>query len=555
MGIKNNYKIVIVLILTLIFLNAAFTFSFAGEKIFPPDAADEQIYFQPISGESGTYMDLMKSVNNCVSSAVGIVNESLFRLDKELNVIPMGAEGWKLSEDGLKWTFNLKTELKWSDGEPLTAHDYVFALQRAVEQGYDFGWYWKSAAGIKNWEEVESGLLTVEELGIRAIDDYTLEITTNIPKPYLNIVLTKLYPVPRHAVSKNGDEYAAQAETMVGNGPFKVDEWVKGSHIIFTPNPNYRGIWEPYLKKIVLKYGTYDAEAGFFAYLNDEIFFSHLNSGQLAYVKQNIPEQLNSWPAFRIYYLTFDTTKPPFDDVRVRQAFNYVLNREELCSTVLKGVGIPEYSVLMTGFPGNDPFETKNILKNDSALARKLLAEAGYPEGKGFPKLELWVRKSAHGETETVTLPAATYLQAQFKEKLGIDIVPRVIEGKTYTEALNQNSHNFFLNSYGFDYVDPSNFMDLFISDIFPSWSNPLYDSLVLEADSIIDWDQRIDNYRKAEKILADEIPLIPIFQRVNNIVIKPFLKGKGIEPDKNGINSWDLNLMEYILTHIYISK
>ena len=553
MSIKDNYKLLI--IMGFILIPGVFTFSFASEKVLPPNAADEQIFFQPISGESGTYFDLMKSVNNCVSSAVGIVNESLFRFDKELNVIPMGVEDWKLSGDGLTWTFHLRKELKWSDGEQITAHDYVFALHRAVEQGYDFSWYWKSAAGIKNWEDVEKGLLPVEELGIRAINDYTLEIITNIPKPYLNIMLAKLYPVPRHAVTKYGDEYATQAETMVGNGPFKVDEWIKGSHIIFTPNPNYCGIWKPYLKKIVLKYGTYDAEAGFFAYLNDEIFFSKLNSGQLAYVKQNIPEQLNSWPKFRIYYLIFDTTTPPFDDVRVRQAFNYVLNREELCSTILKGAAIPEYSVLMTGFPGYDPVGAQNMLKYDFDLARKLLSEAGYPEGKGFPKLELWVLKSAHGTTETVTMPVATYLQAQFKGKLGVDIVPRVIESKTYNEALNQNTHNFFLSSYGFDYVDPSNFMDRFTSDVFPSWSNPLYDSLVLEADSALDWEKRIKNYRKAEMILAREIPLIPIFQRVDNIVIKPFLKGEGVEPNKNGIIIWDDQLTEYILTHTYISK
>ena len=553
MDIKKNYRVVIIILLMLI--TGVFTFSFADNKILPYDAANEQVFYLPISGESGIYLDCMKSISNCVTGVNGIINESLFRFDKELNIIPMGVEDWKLSDDGLAWTFQLRKGLKWSDGEQVTAHDYVFALHRAVEQGYDFGWYWKSAAGIKNWEEVEKGQLPVEELGIRAIDDYTLEITANIPKPYLNAVLARLFPVPRHAVVKNGDEYATQVETMVSNGPFRIDEWNKGSHIILTPNPYYSGIWKPYLKKIVLKYGTYDAEVGFLAYLNDEIFFSHLNSGQLAYVKQNIPDQLHSWPAFRIYYLSFDTTKPPFDDVRVRQAFNYVLNREELCSTILKGVGIPEYSVLMTGFPGHDHVEAREMLKRNFEFARKLLSEAGYPEGKGLPKLELWILKSAHGDTETVTLPAATYLQAQFKEKLGVEIIPRVIESKTYSEALNQNSHNFFLASYGFDYVDPSNFMDRFVSDVFPSWSDPLYDSLVLEADSAIDWEKRIENYRKAEMILVQEMPLIPIFQRVYNIVIKPFLKGEGAEPDKNGILNWDVNLMEYNLTHTYISK
>jgi oligopeptide transport system substrate-binding protein len=525
----------------------------ASGKPLPVDAAPEQILYYPLKNETGTYLDPMKTMYNSLRGGNDMVQEPLVSLNKDLEVVPLGFESWEVSEDGLTWTFHLRPELRWSDGEPVTAHNYAFALQRAVEQGYDFGWYWRSVAGIKNWDQVEKDELPLQELGIKALDDYTLVITTDMPKPYLLMALVGLYPVPQHAVEAHGDEYATRAETMVGNGPFKVTEWVRGSHLELVQNPCYEGLWSPYLQKIILKYGTYDPQTGFPAYLNDEVYRSDLNAGQLAYVRENLPDQLHSWPMFRIYYLSFDTTKPPFDDVRVRQAFNHALNREELCSTVLKDLAILEYSVLMTGFPGYDPTQAKKLSAYDMELARKLLAEAGYPGGEGFPKLELWLRQE--NKFAAWQIPAATYMQAQFKDALGIDFIPRFVEAKTYTDALNQHTHNFFLCTYQFDYVDPSNFMDLFLTGGRHAWSNPEYDGLVREADSHQDWGKRMENYRKAEKILAQEVPAVFAFQALSSAVWKPYLKGKGIEPNKKGIVSWGEKMDRYIITHIYIAE
>lgn len=528
-------------------------FGFAAKKPLPPDAASEQILYYPLKLESGTYMDYMKTIYNCLQGGAELAQEPLMAFNKDLEVVPLGTESWEVSKDGLTWTFHLRKELKWSDGKPITAHDYVFALHRCIEQGYDFGWYWSFAAGIKNWDKTEKGELPLEELGIKALDDYTLVITTDVPKPYLLGVLIWLYPVPRHAVEEYGDEYATRAETMVCSGPFKMTEWIKGDHITFVQNPDYQGIWKPYLQKIILKYGTFEPETGFPAYLNDETYRSDVNPGQLAYARENLPDELYSWPMFRVFYLSFDTTKPPFDDVRVRQAFNHALNREELSSTVLKDLASPEYSLLMRGFPGYDPTEAKKLSKYDPELARKLLAEAGYPNGKGFPKLELWMR--AENQLMPWQKPAASYMQAHFKEALGVDIIPRVIEIKTFTDALNKHTHNFFLLAYQFDYVDPSNFMDLFLTGGRHAWSNPEYDELVREADPSEDWEERIKLYRKAEKILVQEAPAVFAFQQTYSAVWKAYLKGEGTEPNKKGIASWGDMWGKYVMTHIYIAK
>ncbi|HOR42610.1 MAG TPA: peptide ABC transporter substrate-binding protein [Atribacterota bacterium] len=551
--IKKKKYILFILIVVTITGGISFT-GVASGKMLPEDADHNQIICLPIKNETGAYLDSMKSFYDSLRTFGSIMQEPLMGLNKDLEVAPLGAEYWKVSEDGLNWTFHLRKGLKWSDGAPVTAHDYVFALQRAVINGYDFSWYWSTIAGIKNWERVEKNELPVDELGIKALDDYTLTITTETPKPFLAMVLTRLYPTPRHAVQRYGDEYATRAETMVGNGPFMVIEWVRGSHITLVQNPYYEGIWPPYLEKIVLKYGTFDPETGFPAYLNDEIHYSELNAGQLAYVKKNLPEELYSGPMLRLFYLSFDTTKPPFNDVRVRQAFNHAINREELCSTVLRDVAIPEYSVLMKGFPGYDPIQAKELSEYDLELAKKLLAEAGYPDGEGFPEQELWVRNAS--QHAVWQIPAAAYLQAQLKEALGVNIIPRLIEVKTYTDALNQYSHNLFLATYGFDYLDPSNFMDLFLTNGRHSWPNPDYNRLVNEADSAFDWEERIEKYREAEQVLIQEAPAIFIFQAMHCVVWKPFLKVGALEKNKEGTENFNIDdSSRYIASHIYVKK
>lgn len=548
--VKNKLLIYLVSIILVVGVTSS---GFGMGKPLPPDAASEQILYYPLRFEEGTYVDNMMTIYNTVKGGVELGTEALTLMDKNLEVVLLGIEKVDLSEDNLTWTLHLRKELKWSDGNPITAYDYEFALHRAIEQGYDFAWYWQSAAGIKNWEKVEKGELPLEELGIKALDDYTLVITTATPKPYLLGVLAKLHPVPRHAVEKYGNEYATRAETMVCSGGYKMTEWVKGSHMTFVQNPYYEGLWKPYLQKIVLVYGTWDPQTGFPAYLNNEIYRSEINPGQFAYAEQNIQDQLHSWPQFRVYYLSFDTTMPPFDDVRVRKAFQHAVNREEMCSTVLKNLALPEYALLMGGFPGSDPSQVKELSEYDPELARKLLAEAGYPDGKGFPELELWFKDQ--NDVQQWQVPAGKYLQAQFKEILGISIIPRSIEVKTFNDAMYDHTHSLFLTNYQFDYVDPSNFMDLFITGGRHAWSNPEYDELVRASSTIIDWEDRLEMYRKAEKILAQEAPAVFAFKQVSSAVWKPFIKGEGVEPNDEGIPVWGEMEGKYIMSHIYIAE
>ena len=521
----------------------------------PADAlpAAQQVLNLPLSGENGAYLDFMKTMYDCITGAAWLAQEALLAFDKDLEAIPMGYTSVDVSEDGMTWTFHLRKELKWSDGQPITAQDYVFGLQRNLNQGYDSSWYWNEVCGFKNYDKIEKGELPVAQLGVKALDDYTLSITTEVPKPYLLGALVWLFPVPRHAIDKYGDEYATKPDTMVCSGPFMVSEWVRGDHITFKRNPYYQGLWKPYVEEIVLKYGTFEPETGFPAYQNDEIYRSYLNPGQMAFAAKNMPNEMHSWPGYRIYFLSFGTSKPPFDDIRVRQAFNHAIDREEMCSTVLKDLGTAEYSPLMSGYPGYDPKQAKSLSKYDPDLAKKLLADAGYPNGAGFPKLEMWA--TSHNLVMAWQKPAADYLQARFKEILGVDIVPRFIDQKVFVDARNKRTQNFLLNAYQFDYMDPSNFMDLFMTGGRLDWSNSDYDALVRRADVGKGWENRVGLYRKAEKILIENAPAAFIFQQLTAAVWKPYLKGEGVEANKNGVKSWHEMWGKYIMTHVYVAE
>ena len=192
---------------------------------------------------TGTYADWMKTVYNRAGMPE-LLSIPLTTFDKDYNLVPMAAESWSQSDDGLTWTFKLRDGLVWSDGPKLKASDYIFALTRAVTTGFDFGWYYSFAAGIKNWNAVSDGSKDVSELGIRAIDDLTIEVTTESVKPYLPGVFSLWFPVAEHAWKKHGDEYAANVDTLPSSYAFVMESWEKSTNKqVFVKNPTYNGPW------------------------------------------------------------------------------------------------------------------------------------------------------------------------------------------------------------------------------------------------------------------------------------------------------------------------
>lgn len=519
-------------------------------KELPSDAASEQV-LHTFNDMDGSYIDLMKTMyNRC--GYPQIVQLSLTAFDKnfEIDHKAGAAKSWEVSDDKLTWTFNLKENLKWSDGSDLTASDFVFALHRAIEKGYDFSWYYSWAADIKNWTKVEADDLPLTDLGIKAVDDYTLKVTTNSIKPFLPSILNWWYPVPEHVVEEYGDEYATKAETLVCSGPFVVTEWVKGEKIVYEPNPEYNGDWKPYVDKIVEMIGTGNAEVGFASYMAGELDLSPVNPGQLQFVKQRMPDELRSWSDFQILYLTMDSSKDPFQNEKVRKAIALAIDRERIANTALDNLVEPLTTILTPGYPGyNEDLTDK--LKYDPERARELLAEAGYPDGEGLPTIQLHVRNE--DAIMHIQKPLAQYVQNQLQENLGVNMEIKIVEMKTWYSQLTEREHNFFLSPYAKDFFEPSNFLGLFTSSGREPWSNETYDEMVNTASKIMDAEERFSEYKKAEEYFLEKVPAVPLVAPIKNEVWKPYLSGEAVTANEDGIVA--RSTIRYWYTHVYLGE
>lgn len=541
----KKYLIAICLLVTLPFMLVAQGQQGTGEAM---SAEAEQVLRAPTL-LGGTYMDIMQTMYNKAGQA-DIIQVPMTAYDKNNKVHPIGAESYEVSDDGMTWTFKIRKGLKWTDGQDLTAEDYVFALERAVTEGYDFAWFWSWAGGIDNWGAVESGDVPLSEFGVQMLDDYTVQVKTSSPKPYLDGIAAYWWPVPKHVVEKYGNEWASSDDNYVSSGPYMLESWVRGDKMVMVKNPDYTGPWPAQLDRIELYPALEDPAVAFPAYLAGDLDMASINAGQLAFAQSRFPDELKSAPFFGTYYLSFDYDQEPFDDPNVRKAIYFAIDRQKAADTILKNVAIPARSLYPPGFPGY----TKAIADQtgfDPEKAKEYLAAAGYPDGKGFPKVELWWRIEG-GLHAPIVGPAAQYVQAQLKENLNIDIEVRGIELKTWMDGLKDRTNNFFLAPYMYDYVDASNFATIFVNGGRHHWENDRYTELVNKANSMTNWDEREKLYQEAEQILVDNAVAAYLFHPITNGLEKPYIKGEGATVNDYGVyNAPSL----YRFTHIYIEK
>ncbi len=497
---------------------------------------------------SGTYMDYMKTVYARAGNPE-IVMLPLTSFDNNFELNAMAAESWTQSEDGLVWTFKLRDGLVWSDDTPLTAGDYIFALQRAATTGYDFAWYWGYAGGIANWDAVTKGEMDVSTLGIKAVDDKTIEVTTSAPKPYLPGVVSLWYPVPKHVVDKLGDEYAANVDTLVTSGPFLLESWEKSNNTMtFVKNPKYTGPWQPQVDRLVIDPSLGAPEVGLPAFMAGESDFSYLNTGQIPFVEQRFPGQIAKNAVFATSYISFGLDMAPFDNINVRKAFLYAINRDEMTATVLKDLAIPGKSLLPPGYPGyNETITAQAVF--DPEKAKQFMADAGYPNGEGFPEVEIWYRDQG-GYNGAITAPMLQYLQAQFKDILGITMNIKVMPTKDWMAGLMEKKNNLFLAPYEYDYLDPSNFFGIFYKGGRHDHRVAEYDALVAKADSGANWEERLADYIAAEQVLIDNASFVPLVHPVTNAVVSKDLKGDGTLPNDLGFTPLR-QLALYFYTHV----
>ena len=467
-----------------------------------------------------------------------IIAEPLTRTNRNFVLRGGAAERWEMSEDGLVWTFYLRPGQQWSDSRPLTAHDYVFSLRRGAdpENAYDFGWYYQP---IRNWQAVVARSVPVDSLGVWASDDLTLHVATEEPTPHLPLLLTYSWVSPEHAVRKHGDTWSTRPETCISSGPFVMVEWTKGERMVYEANPMYRGADKPYLERLVYRmFNLTTPPPRLPAYEAGEIDLTDVeNQAELARLlsDDNLSDQVHTWPNFWTHYLFFDVTKPPFNDRRVRLAISLAIDRSALCRSALKGFAIPGYAMLPPGFPAYSDGIYAEDQGYDPARARTLLAEAGYPDGRGLPELDMWLRNEIAMHRD-----AAEGLQAMLNRNLNMNVEVRNVENKVFMDGLNNHTLPFGLVPYEFDFVDPSNLLGLWRSNGRHNWNNAAFDDLMTRADAEVrDPDRRIALYMEAERILVEDVAGVFLWHRQRAQVWKSYLKGSALEPNASGFRTW----------------
>jgi ABC-type transport system substrate-binding protein len=534
-------------------------------KEMPADAAplDQQVLVYPYHGwKTFTTVDFFQAVYERADGISDVLSDSLVRLDKNFQPNPGAATEWSVDESGLVWTFKLDPALMWNDGTPVTADDYVATFRYGAdpEHAWDFSWYYQGI--IKNWTQAVNGEVPVEEIGVTAIDANTLEFTTETPTPFLPAMLVYSNTMQKKALEEHGGFYNSDPTTSVSSGPYKLVEWTKDQRVVYEINEQYKGTNIPYIERVIVT-NIGQASQLLPAYEANEIDFvwgsGTLSPADLEIIAADPDLDAQYFPHygdFRTFYFAFDTATPPFDNPQVRQAFAHVLDRDAITANILKRQGIPAYSFLAPGFPAADSAAFKETYPLNVEKAKQLLADAGYPNGEGFPKLTLKLR--AEGPAPTAVAQAYA---AALKESLGIEVEVSNMDFKAYMDELNAKPTGvqFTLISYGMDYLDPSNMLGVFLSGGRHPWSNAEYDTLVKEAGSFTgDPTERVKMFQDAEKILVEDAGFVFAYHQTPGDLIKPFLKGPALEPDDNNVSAWHwpyFSGFSDLLSGVYITK
>jgi ABC-type transport system substrate-binding protein len=475
-------------------------------------------------------------------SITTLTGDTLIRLNKDFQVQPAAALSWESDSTGKVWTFKLDPNLVWSDGTPLTANDFVATFQYAADpaHAWDFAWYYSAPGALKNWDKVVAGELPTSELGVTAADDYTLVIEAETPAPFLPAKLAYSEVLSAAKLKEFGSGlYTADPATTVSSGPFILKEWKKGERLVYEANPTYKGSNKPFVQKVISIAARPEAMfAGFQAGEVDFVTGSALQTADNEIIA-NDPELLAQVKLtasdFRTDYLFFDCQNPPFNDVKVRQAFGHIVDRDTLIKTIITPTqGIPAYSFLMPGFPASNSEGLKDIQAYDPEKGRALLAEAGYEGGKGFPKLTLWLRNESQ-----VRQALASAIAAAITQEYGIEVEVSNKEFKTFMDAINAKPTQiqFGMVSYGIDFLDPSNMLGVWLSTGRHNWWNKEYDDMVNSAAESTDQEGRIKVFQDAEKLMVEQAPAIWIYHRTVSDLVKPYVVGKWSEPNIAGFS------------------
>ncbi len=457
-----------------------------------------------------------------VTSATYIVElfSGLVTLDKDLKVQPDIAKSWTVSDDGTKYTFKLRDDVAFSgSGRRVTAQDFKYSMERAANPDTDSptaDTYLGDIVGAKDMIRGKAKEIS----GIKVIDDTTLEIDIDAPKPYFLAKLT--YPtafvVDKDQIEKDKRNWTRRPN---GTGPFKLQEWKIGEDIVLVPNERYYGDPKPTVTKV-----TYNLAGGssLTQYENNEVDIAGVGVNDIERIRDQsepLHKEFVEKPQLDTWYVAFNTKQPPFDDPKVRQAFAMSIDKQQIVNVVLKNIVTVADGILPPGMPGY----SKDVkgLGYDPQKAKQLLQDSKY-QGK-LPRVVL----TLSGQGQNVGPIVEATLQ-MWKQNLGVDVEVEQVETATFFQDVRRGKYQMWEAGWQADYPDPENFLDIqFYSDSRQNetgYNNPDVDKLLLQARTEQDQQKRFDLYRQAEQQILQDAPWVPMFHSNAAELIKPYVKG-----------------------------
>jgi len=449
------------------------------------------------------------------------IYDGLVQWDDHNRVVPALAQSWDVSPDGRIYTFHLRRDARFHSGRLVTAQDFVYSINRALSPSTASTVAGTYLNDIEGAEDVLAGRAASAK-GVKALDEHTLQLNITKPRAYFLAKLT--YPTAYVVDRQNVESGPQWTEHPIGTGPFKLVRWDHNSMVVLAANHQYwngRPELDTIERPIVLRPSTRHAQ-----YESGELDMTDVTMGDYDrdVSDPKLKRQMRVLDRPAVYYFALNQKAyPPFRDRRVRLAFAYALDKRSLVRLALKGVNRVANGILPPGIPGFDP--NYRGIPYDVTTARALLAQAGYPGGKGLPPLTLTFREQMADLKRLAEAAAQMY-----KSNLGVDVKLREMEWGVFLQERNRGTLPFYLLRWMADYLDPQDFLSVMLRTGAPEnvigYSNPRFDSLCDKADSLTNQLQRLTLYRQAERIAVEDAPWIPLFFQRDVELWKPYVKG-----------------------------
>ncbi|MBE6831644.1 MAG: peptide ABC transporter substrate-binding protein [Ruminococcaceae bacterium] len=491
---------------------------------------------QSLSVSLGAEPATMDPALNQAADVTTVMNhlfEGLTRYSSDHKIINAQAKEIKKSDDHKTYTITLRDDIKWSDGKPVTAGDFEYAWKRVVDPK-TASQYVYIFDPVLNANEIAAGKMDKDKLGVKATDDKTLVVTLRAPCAYFDELLsfTAYFPVRKDIVEGN-DNWTQDPKTYISNGAFKLKDWSHKESITVEKNPNYYD--KDKIKLDTLKFVLLEDDSPrLAAYQNDEISFCYTIPVEEIATWQDKPD-FQILPDLSTNYCIFNCEKKPFDDIRVRKAFSLAIDRNYIAEKVTKKAQAPAGAFVPTGLQDEDSskgfrdvggdyisIKSEDYEKN-VAEAKKLLAEAGYPDGKGFPSVEYVTNPASMNNA------LAEALQNMWKTELGVNVTISQQEWSVFLDTRNKANFQIARGGFGVDFNDAVSMLDLFVTNggnNSGKYSNPEYDKLIEQIKATDDNKVRMPLLHQAEDILMRDMVVAPTTYRTRIVLLNPKVKG-----------------------------